>query len=46
MSILLLGNLDAKTTDEEIGAFLLKYGFPDTPVSNTWKATVPGLPCG
>jgi hypothetical protein len=29
MSILLLGNLDAKTTDKEIGAFLLKYGFPE-----------------
>ncbi|MGY2492331.1 hypothetical protein [Cupriavidus sp. CP313] len=29
MSILLLGNLDAKTTDEDIGAFLVKYGFPE-----------------
>ncbi|MFJ4294077.1 RNA-binding protein [Cupriavidus sp. NPDC089707] len=29
MSILLLGNLDAKTTDEEIGAFLVRYGFPE-----------------
>ncbi|RDJ98140.1 RNA-binding protein [Cupriavidus lacunae] len=29
MSILLLGNLDAKATDEEIRAFLVKYGFPE-----------------
>ena len=29
MSILLLGNLDPKTTDEEIGAFLVKYGLPE-----------------
>ncbi|SOZ34579.1 hypothetical protein [Cupriavidus neocaledonicus] len=29
MSILLLGNLDAAATDEEIGSFLVKYGFPE-----------------
>jgi hypothetical protein len=28
MSRLLLGNLDPATTDEEIRAFLVKYGFP------------------
>jgi hypothetical protein len=29
MSILLLGNIGSDTTDEEIGAFLVKYGFPE-----------------
>ncbi|WP_042876503.1 hypothetical protein [Cupriavidus necator] len=42
MSILLLGNLDAKTTDEEIGAFLVKYGFPEYTGIEHWKATAPG----
>ncbi len=28
MTRLLLGNLDPATTDDEIGEFLVKYGFP------------------
>ncbi|MGT2455491.1 RNA-binding protein [Cupriavidus basilensis] len=28
MSLLLLGNIEGGTTDEEIKAFLVKYGFP------------------
>jgi hypothetical protein len=28
MSLLMLGNIDSGTTDEEIQAFLAKYGFP------------------
>lgn len=28
MSVLLLGNIDSGATDDEIGAFLVKYGFP------------------
>ena len=27
MSVLMLSNIDAGVTDEEIGAFLVKYGF-------------------
>ncbi|MEM5428014.1 RNA-binding protein [Cupriavidus oxalaticus] len=29
MSVLMLSNIDAAVTDEEIGAFLVKYGFPE-----------------
>ncbi|MGO4809478.1 RNA recognition motif domain-containing protein [Cupriavidus sp. 2MCAB6] len=28
MSLLLLGNIDSATTDDEIREFLVKYGFP------------------
>lgn len=45
MSRLLLGNIEPGTSDEEIAAFLEKYGFPRSTTSNTRKAMARSLPC-